>query len=227
MAITAQEVLQDAITILQDPSNTRWPLPELCKALNAGLREMATLQPRATAKTETLTLVEGTKQSLPSGVLLILRAIQNASGATISPVDREELDMFIPGWHQTAVVPFNDVVQHVVFDLSDPETYWVYPGNTGSGSIICQVSKMPTLVAVGSGDDESLLASYDIALDVADQYFNALVDYVLHKAFSKDIQMAGNAARAAAHYGKFTQALGVRRASEQADNVNTTGEAPA
>lgn len=224
MAITAREVLEDAITILQDPSNVRWPLPELRNALNAGLRAMATLQPRSTSKTQTLTLVEGTQQSLPAGVHLILRAVRNVSGPEISPIDRDTLDHLIPDWHSTAVMPYGKMVQHLITDASDPEVFWVFPGNDATGQIICQVSKMPTMVDTGEAS-ATAIASYEITLDVADTYFNALVNYVLYKAFSKDIQMAGNANRAAAYLSQFNQDLGITRAANVADGANAKGVA--
>jgi len=225
MAITAREVLEDAITILQDPSNVRWPLPELRNALNSGLRAMATLQPRSTSKTQTLTLVQGTQQALPAGVHLILRVVRNVNGPEISPIDRDTLDHLIPDWHDTTVMPYGKMVQHLITDASDPEVFWVFPGNDATGQIICQVSKMPTMVDTGQASETAIASYEDIVLDVADTYFNALVNYVLYKAFSKDIQMAGNANRAAAYLAQFNQDLGITRAANVADGANAKGVA--
>ncbi|MCK7581011.1 MAG: hypothetical protein MZV65_38935 [Chromatiales bacterium] len=43
-----------------------------------------------------------------------------------------------------------------------------------------------------------------------DIYANAILDYVLYRAYSKDAEYAANAQRAALHYQAFTNALGVK-----------------
>ena len=44
-------------------------------------------------------------------------------------------------------------------------------------------------------------------ISVVDTYANALMDYILYRAFSKDAEFAANAARATAHYGAFSSAM--------------------
>ena len=55
---------------------------------------------------------------------------------------------------------------------------------------------------------------------------DALIDYVLAMAFSKDMQYAGSAERSGAHMAKFTTALGARQAVEAVANVNTSNSQP-
>lgn len=43
-----------------------------------------------------------------------------------------------------------------------------------------------------------------------DIYANAILDYVLYRAYSKDAEYAANASRAALHYQAFTAALGAK-----------------
>ncbi len=44
-------------------------------------------------------------------------------------------------------------------------------------------------------------------ISVADIFANALADYILFRAFSKDAESAANASRAQAHYALYTTAL--------------------
>lgn len=221
MALIAKTVLLNAITILQDGSSVRWPLSELRRWLNAGLKEIANLKPSATSTTSTLALASGTQQALPADTALLLRVVRNVSGAAVTQIDRAILDSQIPNWHLTATVPYSVTVRHVMYDPMDPETFHVFPGNTGTGEIIAVVSKHPTAIAAPA--DEFDLEAYTATLGVADNYENALVDYILYRAFSKDMQMAGNGERAAAHYAQFKQCLMDRTQIEGMMNINTNG----
>jgi hypothetical protein len=46
-------------------------------------------------------------------------------------------------------------------------------------------------------------------ISLPDIYGNALGDYVLYRAYTKDSEYAGNAQRAVAHYTAFANALGI------------------
>lgn len=46
-------------------------------------------------------------------------------------------------------------------------------------------------------------------ISVPDIYGNALHDYIMFRAYSKDSEYAGNAARAQAYYAVFANSLGI------------------
>ena len=46
-------------------------------------------------------------------------------------------------------------------------------------------------------------------VSVPDIYGNALQDYILYRAYTKDSEYAGNAQRAVAHYTAFANSLGI------------------
>ena len=46
-------------------------------------------------------------------------------------------------------------------------------------------------------------------ISIPDIYANALLDYILYRAYSKDSEYAGNAQRAQSHYGAFVNTMGV------------------
>lgn len=224
MALTAQTVLLNAIIILQDAGSVRWPLSELRKWLNAGLKEVSRIKPSATAATTTIELVAGTKQSLPATASLLLRAIRNVDGPVLTPIAREILDAQIPNWHKTTTVPYAAIARHIIQDPVDTRTFYVFPGNDGNGEIEVVLSNKPTEVAAPA--DEFDIELYTAELGLEDLYENALVDYILYRAFSKDMQMAGAGDRALAHYKAFKEALGERQAIEGVANVNTTQSQP-
>ena len=220
MPFTAKSVISSAQNTLQDAGGVRWLLPELLGYLNAGVREVALQKPSATAETTTMNLVEGTEQTLPSGYHRLLTGISNeGNGRAITPVVREVLDMQIPGWHSTSVLPFNVSVSHICDDPFDTSKFHVCPGNDGLGEIRAILSRLPAPIALPATPMD--IDSYTATVEIPDIYENALVDYICYRAFSKDINVAGAAQRAQAHYQLFQGALGIKRQVDMTENVDT------
>lgn len=230
---TAQDVLTAAGTLLSDDGFVRWTLPELVTWMNAGLGAIVLQKPSATASTVAFPLVSGTLQTLPSEYLSILRPVRNLRGTAadrqprkvLTVVDDTAISSLNPGWHDPYSVPFKQQVKHFIFDEANPRSFYVYPGNDGTGSIELVVCAKPaTIVANGN---ENALASYaaDLPLDLT--YYDALLDYIMHRAYSKDMQFAGSANRAVMHYQQFARALGLKVASERYSSPNAKpGVAP-
>lgn len=219
MAFTAQSVIQAAQRSLQDPGAVRWSLPELLDYLNAGLREIAIAKPNATSVNHTLTLVEGTKQTLPEGFHRLLSVIHNvANGSPVKPTDRETLDTEIPGWHDQRILPRSATARYVADDMDDPSVFYVCPGNDGTGEIVATLSAIPARIPTPASPDN--IASYSASVPIGDIYENCLVDYVLYRAFAKDINVQGAAGRAQAHFALFQQSLGIKKQNEATENVD-------
>lgn len=229
--IIATDVLHRVRNILQDAGNVRWTLPELADALNDGLLEICLLKPAACAKTIVIDMAQGTYQELAgehSQLMRVIRNITSADGVTprvggpvITPIERQILDQQIPGWHDTSVMPFSPIVRHVMTDEFDPRSFYVYPGNDGTGRVEAAVAVLPVKVAQPA--DPNDIAQYTDVIDISPVYQSVLIDYMLYRAFSKDMQMANAANRAVAHYQNFNNALGVRRQIEAVANPDTTG----
>ena len=220
MAFHARDVIRRAQIIMQDAGGVRWPPNELLGWLNDGMREIALQKPTATSETVTMNLFAGTKQTLPSGYHKLLSAIRNVgNGRVITPIMREVLDTQIPGWHNTDVLPFSPTVMHVVDDLFDQNVFYVAPGNDGAGEIELILSRLPAPIATPANPLDIDL--YTAAVPVPDIYQNSLTDYLCYRAFSKDINLAGAAQRAQAHYQLFQQALGIKSQVEMTQNVDT------
>lgn len=233
MPVSVKKVLTRAQIILQDAGAVRWPLTELVDWLNDGLKEICFLKPNATSVTIPIRLAAGTLQQVPAGYSIMIRAITNVNasntpiGPSVTPIVREILDQQKPGWHDTTIVPFRPVVRHVISDISDPSTFYVYPGNTGTGGILAVLSRIPAEIVPLSSLDPDDIAAYDQQIpELQAIYQQCLIDYVLAMSFSKDMQFAGSAERAAAHLAKFTNALTARQAIESVANTNTTNSQP-
>lgn len=230
MSFTAKDVLHRARITLNDASSVRWTLPELLNYLNDGLREISLQKPSATAVTAVIDLAAGCKQVIPATYHSLIQVVRNdvrsggvassSGGPAITPIAREAIDTMIPGWHATATLPFTEKVTHVLDEIMDQRTFYVVPGNDGTGAVLAIVSAYPTPVA--SPTNPLDINEYSATVDLKDIYQNALVDYMLYRAFSKDTDIATSGQRASAHYGLFQGALGIKKQNEAAENVNTT-----
>ena len=217
MTITAQSVIRRAVETLQDNTSIRWPVGELVRYLNDGQREVVMHRPDALVKNASVILAEGTKQRLATGTgaggvgalnlpAKLIEVVRN-SGGTKRPVRlviREILDAQIPGWH--SLTGATDIM-HFMFDPRDPLTFYVYPPAASTGAALDLVyGAYPTDVTEPTSGDYTSVSGN---IDLLDIHGNALLDYILYRAYSKDSEYAGNAQRAVSHYTAFANSLGV------------------
>jgi len=207
MSIAAQALIRRVVETLQDTTSIRWPVAELVRYLNDGQREIIVHRPDAMVTNASLTLTAGTKQSLPANGAKLIDVVRNSAGTkrAIRMCAREILDAQSPGWHNLSGV--TEIV-HFMFDPRDPKVFYVYPPAQSAGASVDLVySALPTDIAEpAAGTDYSAVSG---AISVPDIYSNALQDYVLYRAYTKDSQYAGNEARAQARYAAFANALGI------------------
>jgi hypothetical protein len=215
--ITAESIIERATIIIQDETGTRWPSEELLKWLNDGQREVVMLKPDAYAQNESVALDTGTKQSLPADGISLIDVVRNMGvdgstpGKVIRLIDRRILDDQHPDWHSVDQV---GDVDHYAFDQRDPRHFYVWPPADGTSQVEVIYSAAPT---------EILVASNTISLD--DVYANALLDYILYRAYSKDADYTGNAQRALAARASFMQSLGRQDIAEAVYNPNIPQQA--
>ena len=128
-----------------------------------------------------------------------------------------------PDWHDPTVsgdAAHTTVVKHYMFDEDDPRNYYVYPGVAGNSFVEIVYSASPTDLT----DTSSTIGVDDI-------YANAIIDFVLYRAYMKDAEYAGNAQRASNHYQLFTGSIsqGVQSSTlldPNNDQVSNIGAVP-
>lgn len=217
MAFTAQSVLKRAVVTLLDPNAVRWPTAELVRYLNDGQRDIVLVRPDATSKTATITLAAGARQTLPSDGAKLMEIIRNTSGnkRAIRLVSRVVLDAQVPDWYSAKGAT---EIKHYMFDPREPRVFYVYPPAANTGVTVDSVySAYPTEIAEPAANALHTAVTGDIS--VADIYVNALVNYILYRAYSKDSENTLNASLAASFYQLYQNLLGV-------ELNGTTGVAP-
>jgi hypothetical protein len=211
MPLTAQSIILRVVGVLQDTTSIRWPANELVRWLNDGQREVVMYRPDSMNTTTTMTLVAGTRQTLasltpaPSKLIEITRNMAATSTKqAVRLVPRQILDAQTPGWHSlTGSVN----ILHYMFDPRDPKAFYVYPPATTAAQLEVMYAAFPTDVTEPA--DGALYSAVTGNISIPDIYGNALLDYILYRAYSKDSEYAGNAQRAQAAYAAFANTLGV------------------
>ena len=206
--ILASAVIAKAQVILSDSDGDQWLEADLLTWLNEAQIEAVILKPDIHIETKVITLVAGTAQSTPTGVLIPVDIVRNMGedGATpglpVVKLRKEILDEMLPTWHTATA---DSTVKFVIANKKSPKIFHVYPpqptADFGSLETIC--STKPTAIAT-SGD----------TITIDDEYEGPLVDYLLYKAYSMDADYAGETGRAMAHYAKFAGTLGAKEQGE-------------
>ena len=222
--LTGTNLLSRIQDTLQDTTSVRWPEAELLRYINDAQREIVNMKPESSATHSNINLAVGTEQALPSGGLRLIKVVRNMSGTaanatgkrSIRIVDIDILNTQEPNWHDSTVAgdaAHGSIVKHYMFDPDDPKKFFVYPGISSAG----QSSSFVEIVFSKSPTD---LSSASSTIDVDDTFGNAIIDFVLYKAYLKDSEYAGNAQRASQHYQLFTNSLASSSQSQNIVNPN-------
>lgn len=221
--LTGTNIIDRARYTLQDSSGVRWTDAELLVYINDGQREIVNFKPETKATHANVSLATGTEQSLPSGGLRLLKVTRNMSGTAadatggraIRIIEEDLLNSIDPDWNDPTVTgssAHGSIIKNYVFDPDDPKKFYVYPGvKSGSNAYI-------EVVYSASPTD---LSSASDTIDVDDIYGNALVDFVLYKAYLKDAEYAANQQRAGTHFQLFTASLSGGGQAQITVNPNT------
>ncbi|MEA3639966.1 MAG: DUF6682 family protein [Lamprobacter sp.] len=200
-AVKVVDLTQRAQIILQDTTGTRWPWVELQHWLNDAYREITLLRPDANTAAGTFACEEGTRQRLGNvfpNALRLIDVVRNLASSSarkaVRLIARDILDDQRRGWH--AESPSVNI-EHFMFDPLLPREFLVYPPASASAELEVVYSSVPTAHVL----TEAQLMDPATAetIQIVDSYANAILDYILYRAYSKDAEYAANAQRAMSH----------------------------
>ena len=147
-------ILQNVNFALDDPNNTKFSLTQKILAINSALQALVSYRPDAASYTTMMLLVAGTRQTLPSDGVRLLKVIRNRgqsglsdAGRAIRKADMLVQDALIPDWHETTG---QSVVDEYFYDSITPKDFYVYPPAPVSpiiGVDISYVRVLPTITA--------------------------------------------------------------------------------
>lgn len=200
----ASDIISRAQLILNDNGGVRWTDSELLKWISDGQRVIALVRPDSVSENVAVTLVAGTKQTIPADGMRLLDVIRNLTltggpDRSVRMVDRETLDAQSANWHiSTAGKTLN-----WVYDNRDPLHFYVYPPAVAGAKLEILYSKAPTEIT-SSGQ----------ALSLLDIYAEPIFNYVLFRAYSKDAEFGANAALAQGYLALFNNLLGIKTSKD-------------
>lgn len=187
------DITNSVSILLLDSAHNFWKSPELIGYTDEAQQEIYKLKPNAATVTEDSALSIGVKQLLPAGGTHLVDVTRNASGEAISAVDQRDLDRMLPEWpglSETADI------EHYCYDVRNPKVFYVYPPASVGASVEIIYGKNPGRV---ESDTDTL--------GLSDEYFGALISYVLFRANTKDSKES-SPVRAKSHYQAFLQQMG-------------------
>jgi len=205
------DLISRARTLLQDTTSVRWALSELQLWLNDSYRETLNLRPDSNTLTGTFTCAAGPRQVLTTGfanatrLVAVVRNVATTSNKyAVHLIDRRVLDGQRRGWYtETPSVS----IEQYMFDARQPKEFMVYPPATTLAQLEVLYAQVPTPHTLTDVQLANSATTEVIRID--DTFANAMLDYMLYRAYTKDSEQQGNAARAVAHYQAFQNSLGV------------------
>lgn len=208
MAVTTVgTVIRNAKLVLQEvtAAGTRWTNEELIGWLNESYQAIVQLKPDASSVNESITLEEGTKQSIPDDGLRLIDVVRNTGTGSkmlgILVTSRRALDTTRRSWHSD---DSSVDIEQFVFDDQDPTHFYVYPPASSGAEVEIIYSSVPSEHSVSGG----LTAIESEVIKLNDSYAPVITDYILYRAYSKDAEHAANLNRAQMHLQAYMTALG-------------------
>lgn len=206
--VTSNEILQRVNKLLNDTGYVRWPKDELLNYLNDAQRAIVLRRPDSfCADIDDFACVAGTKQSLPADALRLIDVPRNASGRAIKgPYDRSVLDDNYPEWYAGNTA---DVAELFIYDERNPKTFYVYPGVVDATELTVVYSKAPQAITMEDSESNTVIALDDI-------YVNAIIEWVLYRAYMKDAEYAADPNKSQMHMNAFRSQLGEKGQADSA-----------
>jgi len=222
---TAQDVIDQARFALHDtdPATYRWSDVELLDYLSAAQRKIVSLIPESNVVEEVVTTTAGkARQTLPTNGIKFFKCSTNyadngvTAQAQLRYVEKDALDTWDPDWEVSSSAPSANFHKHFCHDKREPSVYYLYPVANTATKVGVIFSKIPT--SVSDITDE---------LSLDDEYFDAMVAYVLFRAYAKEGRYTLPSNEKQMYWNQFLQMLGMQSAAEeQVGPAETAHRAP-
>ena len=211
-------ILQNVNFALDDPNDVKYSLPQKIAAINSALQALISYRPAAASLTAMMLLVAGTRQTLPSDGVRLLKVIRNRgvsglsdAGRAIRKADMLVQDALIPDWHTTTG---QTTIDEYFYDSITPKDFYVYPPVAVSPTIGIDISYVRVLPTITAGSD---------TLPVDDYFAPALQEWMLYSLWCGDDEQNPNYAAARSHQQTFFQLLQIKASSDGAVNPKSKG----
>ncbi len=201
-------ILNTVRTITNDPNDVVYSLSQKEQALNEAIRAVSLHRPDSAATTTNVALVSGTKQSLPSDCVRLIRVIRNKSGSggtttgkSVRLMDLNRISDRVVDWHN---VTGDDVLEYG-YEQSNQSVFWVYPHIGAASNKFVEVIYQRSIPDVVSAD----------TFPINDLYSVAVKEWMLYSLWSSDNEQSPNYAMALKKLEVFFTLLGLKGESDK------------
>lgn len=183
-----------------DQDGVRWTSDELLRYVAAAQLQIVHLKPDALSSTQNIQLqTEKNLQTVPENALRLLNVVRNIDddgfGRTVTQTTLMAMNESYPNWPED----IGSEIKHWMYDPEkDRKKFYVYPKPDSGIEIECVLAIRPAIS----------LALNEV-MQLEDQWYNQVVDFVLFRAYSKDADYASMSAKAQQHLDSFYNALGL------------------
>ena len=198
MAILAQYLVDRVSVTLNDVDHTRWELIDLVGYLSDAQRAAVLLKPEVNPKVADFQLASSTLQALPADAYILIDITKNIDihnnvrtpGRVITPTERSSIDQVNRDWHKLLTAS-TTVPKNYVYDIRNRLSFYVYPVREfiARDNIEIIYSKMPAEISLSNQ-----VIPVNTKIEISDVYSPALIHYMLHRAYEKEIPVMGQGA---------------------------------
>lgn len=202
-----KHLIDEAARLVVDKNMIRWDKAFWVDAFNSAVRAILAIRSDALTANEDFVCVEGSTQTIPVDARFVVDVLRNKGGAAISGnVDLKMLDDYRPEWRSE---PLASAAKAWLYDDRNPTTFYMYPPVVSGTTIECVFAKVPTPITESDYDSET-------KCELNPMYDNAIIEWLVYRAFSEDAEFTANAARATTALNAFRTMLGDK---SQADSI--------
>lgn len=208
-AVEVLRLVSGALQDLEPGTEKRWDWTGgdsdsvgLLDFLNAAVRAVVLLRPDATARTKTVCLSAGARQTLPADALTLLELVRNMGrdGNTAgSAIPITAADVIIA---MSSFAPCGTVVQQYAYDrMTSPRIFWVYPSVSDTEELWVEMTYSAIPQEVTDPEDP---------LPVSDTFSQALVHHMLAAILGGDNE-ASSSAKAQYHVSLWNGLMDIQQ----------------
>ena len=206
--VTAKELIEQVAGLLNDSDNVLWGRDELLIYLNDAQKAIVLRRPDAcTVDLDDFTCKQGTKQTLPSDALRLVDVPRNTNGRVIrGSLDKDTLDKNYPDWHSDEP---ELQAENFIYDARNPKTFYLFPSVVAGTQVNIVYSKTPDVISLSQMESGATIGVDDI-------YSNAIVEWVMFKAYIKESESTVSTNKSNMHLNAFKAQMGEKGQADAA-----------
>nr|WP_157651721.1 DUF6682 family protein [Burkholderia ubonensis] len=208
MSMIVRDVVREVAALLNDDEDgfefTHWTESDLVEYANDAALQITQWRAAEFSKPHTIDLAAGARQTLPSDGLAFYRVAGTVDryGRTIGQPSATDIaaTRIAANWFEPIAcrrTTGDYVVRSFSFDADDQTAFYVDPP-VPPGKAVQAIVVYASVPARADGGD---------ALPVPSIYHNAVIEWMLYRAFGKDTESATDAMRSAEHHTTFNNMM--------------------